>query len=229
MRLRRRFGAAAVVAMGTFALFLGGARPARAGFAYSTSIFMSSVSGTSGTIVNTPGVGASFTSTGGTVVTLSDIATSSTIPVPSVSTRDLGDLSVTTSDPATDAFSLTYTDIITITNPSPGGPTGTFTVTGTLTLSGVHTTPNSGTVSNLYNAPFTQLISVGGDPFRLNTGTGQVNDFFTAPAVNGTAGNLGGQITAGEVSAAPEPASLTLLATGALGLLGYGWRKRKPA
>jgi len=25
----------------------------------------------------------------------------------------------------------------------------------------------------------------------------------------------------------PEPASLTLLATGALGLLGYGWRKRK--
>jgi hypothetical protein len=29
--------------------------------------------------------------------------------------------------------------------------------------------------------------------------------------------------------AAPEPASLTLLATGALGLLGYGWRKRKAA
>jgi len=28
-------------------------------------------------------------------------------------------------------------------------------------------------------------------------------------------------------SAAPEPASLTLLATGALGLLGYGWRKRR--
>jgi hypothetical protein len=28
-------------------------------------------------------------------------------------------------------------------------------------------------------------------------------------------------------TAAPEPASLTLLATGALGLLGYGWRRRK--
>jgi hypothetical protein len=30
-------------------------------------------------------------------------------------------------------------------------------------------------------------------------------------------------------TAAPEPASLTLLGLGALGLLGYGWRRRQQA
>jgi len=33
--------------------------------------------------------------------------------------------------------------------------------------------------------------------------------------------------TPAAASAAPEPASLSLLATGALGLLGYGWRRRR--
>ena len=44
--------------------------------------------------------------------------------------------------------------------------------------------------------------------------------------------NVGGTFTGTfqatpAASAAPEPASLTLLATGALGLLGYAWRKRR--
>jgi hypothetical protein len=32
-----------------------------------------------------------------------------------------------------------------------------------------------------------------------------------------------------QVTGVPEPASLTLLGLGALGLLGYGWRRRKQA
>jgi hypothetical protein len=35
------------------------------------------------------------------------------------------------------------------------------------------------------------------------------------------------QLTVLQSTAVPEPTTLTLLATGALGLLGYGWRKRK--
>jgi hypothetical protein len=37
------------------------------------------------------------------------------------------------------------------------------------------------------------------------------------------------QLAAASVAAVPEPASVTLLATGALGLLGYAWRRRMAA
>ena len=41
------------------------------------------------------------------------------------------------------------------------------------------------------------------------------------------AGTLGGISAYSQVTAAPEPASLTLLGLGAAGLLGYGWRRRR--
>ena len=39
--------------------------------------------------------------------------------------------------------------------------------------------------------------------------------------------SLGGLMPAASVTAAPEPTTLSLIAAGLLGLLAYGWRKRR--
>jgi MYXO-CTERM domain-containing protein len=52
---------------------------------------------------------------------------------------------------------------------------------------------------------------------------------FQAGIVAATTYNQTTSITATQVSSAPEPASLTLLATGVIGLLGYAWRRRRAA
>ena len=66
---------------------------------------------------------------------------------------------------------------------------------------------------------FTDQTSDISGSFTQTTMGGSVNASFTfeTPA------------TISAATAAPEPASLTLLGLGALGLLGYGWRKRKQA
>jgi hypothetical protein len=82
-----------------------------------------------------------------------------------------------------------------------------------------------GTTNADANALLTQLLAISSN----NTATVEFID-YPLPAIPGGFNNQDqvGQFTPA-ATAVPEPASLTLLATGALGLLGYGWRKRKQA
>jgi hypothetical protein len=188
---------------------------AEAGYSYTTSITFGVPVGVGGTVVNTPGTGAMFTSVGGTVVDMTDISAGVFI-IPGTATYNLGNLGVTTTSAAPETFTIPYTDVITVTNPSPGGPTGTFTATGTLSLMSIQFSGGSsgGSVNNTYSAPFSQTIpNLSNASFVLFLGTGAVDDFFGPPTINNPAagGNIGGQITA---SVVPEPSSI------ALGLLG---------
>ncbi len=48
-------------------------------------------------------------------------------------------------------------------------------------------------------------------------------------SVSLTTGGIPSFTITGEAVATPEPSTLALLAAGAIGLIGYAWRRRRPA
>ena len=75
----------------------------------------------------------------------------------------------------------------------------------------------------------TPSTSLGVTYGREVAAIGLGNNPTSNPGPNFSPGDFGPDFDAQPASAVPEPASLTLLATGALGLLGYGWRRRRSA
>ncbi len=139
---------------------------ALADFTYSAAFTITSVSG-GGTIVNTPLSGSDGTTmgggtatVGGTTILLQDVNPTLhfTVPTPVPDTINIGNVAVTSTslNSAPDSFTITYTDDVTINNlGNPGfAASGTFHLTGTITLTDVSGVPgNTGDVTNVFDNP----------------------------------------------------------------------------
>jgi hypothetical protein len=126
------------------------------------------------------------------------------------------------------------------------GLNSTSASTSTLTLIGGTATTSSFDLSdslNVYNGPTgaanynaaTGVITAPGQNQSIMLGSDLNNTItsFTLAAGASDGGADGYTVFVGftqpAVTVVPGPSSLTLVATGALGLLGYGWRRRKQA
>lgn len=222
-----RFVVAAVVAVcGSAAV---GGR-ADAAYSYSTAVTITSGTG-GGVISNNSAVGGISTYTLGDGTQLQFQNTSGGLfLVGSPLSPNVANVGLVPASATPTSFSVNYTNVITITNPAPGGPTGTFTVTGTLTVSNVALVNGqfSGTTSNVFTSPLSPTtIQVDGASLTLSvsgvTNVGYAPPTVGSPVTSAPAGSLSVNIAS---AAVPEPASLVMVGLGLAGLGGLRLRRR---
>ncbi len=237
----RKLGKMALVA-GTA---LAAAGQARADFSYSAAFTINSVTA-NGNTLNSPGVGTTTgsgitivntaltgsdgttagggTATfGGTTLTLLDVnpTLTFTVPTPVPDTINIGNVGVnsTQSNATPDSFTVRYTDAVTVNNLGNPGTvaSGTFDLTGTLTLTLVSGVPgNTGNVSNVFD--LTSATGPLGGVLYMGQAVNFSNLTINAPVDDSNFGGI--------ISAAPEPSTLALIGVGGLLLLAPMLRRK---
>jgi len=157
---------------------------------------------------------------GGSTITF--IAGSNTTPLNTSGTLvQIGSVMDTSSSAASgDSTTINFTIRVAITNSITTGPgtnsTGTITVSGSLTVTGNTSSSLSGYVANFTTpAP----LNIGGVTYSIT------NFLFSAPTPNGSNGAFSASVGAAVVGV-PEPASVVMLGSGLIGIVGVGMRRR---